>query len=121
MKRVNAITHKGKRLLEVNLSGLDVSTKFELLETLKEANAQVAKNPPKSVLIITDVTGVRFDREISSAFTQYAKNNSPYIAKSAVVGVEGLQRVMLNTLKALTSREYYLAKSIEDAKEHLVQ
>lgn len=117
---IETIVHKGKEIICVDLSNLSVGNKMQGIQTLRSASQKVAGNPPKSVLIITDVTNLSFDTEISNAFKQYAKDNTPYVKASSIVGLSGLQKVMFTAIKTFTGRDYYLAKDIEDAKNWLV-
>ena len=52
---------------------------------------------------------------------EYASHNTPYIKASALVGVSGVQKVVLAAIKALTGRDFYLADTMEEAQEWLVQ
>ncbi|NPV93277.1 MAG: hypothetical protein HPY50_21165 [Firmicutes bacterium] len=120
MRGIETIVHKGKEIICVDLSDLTVENKAQGIQTLREASKKVAVNPQKSVLIITNVTNLGFDTEVSNAFRKYASDNTPYVKASAIVGLSGLQKVMFSAIKTLTGRDYYLARDIEDAKNWLV-
>jgi hypothetical protein len=78
-------------------------------------------HPPKSLLLITNVTDTGFDTEVAAVMGEYALHNTPYIKASALIGVSGVQKVVLAANKALTGRELYLTDSMEDAQEWLIQ
>ena len=50
----------------------------------------------------------------------FAAKNSPYIKGSAVVGVEGIQMVLLQTVIFATRREIKVFSSLDAAKDWLV-
>jgi len=62
-----------------------------------------------------------FDTEVSAVLGEYALHNTPYIKASALIGVSGVQKVVLAAIKALTGREFYLPDSTEDTREWLIQ
>ncbi len=89
----------------------------EIVQTLQEASALVAKQPDKSVYIITIVTNVKFNNDMSSAFKQYASANTKYVKESVLVGLGGLQTVVFSAIKALTKRDFHVAGTLEEAKK----
>lgn len=117
--RVSKINHKGKEIIVVDCSELTVQHKEEITNCFSEGGKLIAACQPGSALIITIVTNIRFNAEVFEAFKNFASNNTIYVKASAIVGLDGLQKIMFNTIKTLTKRDYYIAKSFEDAKEYL--
>jgi trimethylamine:corrinoid methyltransferase-like protein len=121
MAGVSFTSHSGKNILIVDVSELKVQNREEIKRIIGHAKEQIQKHPLKSLLIITDVTNTHFDNDIVETFKEYAKHNNPYIKASAVVGLSGMQKVILLAIKKFTGRDFYIASNLKDAEEWLVQ
>ena len=60
--RVRFIEHKGKQILFHDFSNIQKAE--DAMAAIAESRAIVRKQPPGSVLTLTDVSGSRFNREI---------------------------------------------------------
>jgi hypothetical protein len=116
---VSQITLDGRKVIYVNCSNISTLEKDVLKRTLDQGNMDIARCGPKAALVITDITNVTFDNEVSELFKSYASKNTPYVKASSIVGLSGLQYIMFSAIKALTKREFYIAKSLEDAKTYM--
>jgi len=121
MASVYKINHRGKEIICVDLAGLQVSDKPELSKVIDQAREDVSKHPPKSLLIITNVSRTGFDTEIAAIIGEYASHNTPYVKASAIVGISGVQKIVLAAIKTFTGRDFYLADTLEEAQEWLVK
>ncbi len=118
MKRSYWIEHKRKKIVFVDFSNTD-------LEGVKEAIAQakpiIAGEPAHSVLCLVETHGSRFSLEISQVVKEFTLHNKPFIKMTAIVGVEGLQKVILNSVIVFTRRNNLVVKqSRQEALEFLV-
>lgn len=116
---VSTIAVAGKKVIYVDCSSQGRNGREDVAETLRQGSAMVAANPEKSVYIITNVTMLTFNSQISAAFKEYALANTKYVKASVIVGLSGLQLVAFSAIKALTKREYHLAATLDEAKSHL--
>jgi hypothetical protein len=114
------LNHEGKTILCLDIAGLQVRDKPDFHKLVAQAKHNISQYPPKSVLVITNVTDTRFDTEIANMIKEYAQHNTPYIRASSVVGVSGWAKVILTAVKAVTGRDFHLADTMEEAKEWLV-
>jgi hypothetical protein len=121
MAGVYELNYKGKNILCVDVAGLQLKDKQEFQEHINHAKEEIQKHSPKSLLIITNVANTGFDTEVATIMGEYASHNTPYIKASALVGVSGVQKVVLAAIKALTGRDFYLADTMEEAQEWLVK
>jgi hypothetical protein len=115
------LNYKGKAILCLDVAGLKLKDKQEFQKLVELAEEQIRKHPPKSLLLITNVADTGFDTEVSAIMGEYAVHNTPYVKASALIGVFGVQKVVLAAIKALTGREFYLADSVVEAQEWLIQ
>ncbi len=106
-----------KSVIIVDVENMKSEQTQEIVQNLQEASALVAKQPEKSVYIITIVANVKFNNDISNAFKQYASANTKYVKESVLVGLSGLQTVVFSAIKALTKRDYHLVGTLVEAKK----
>ena len=119
MAGVYDLTYKGKLIVCVDVTDLEIQRKSEFQSILAKAGEKIRKNSPKSQLIITNVKGTRFDKEMAECMKDYAKGNNPYVKASAVVGLEGLQKIIFTAIRTFTGRDFHIAESMEEAQEWL--
>ena len=119
MDQVKFTTHKGRKLLHLNLSRMDI---IELRSAIAKAKMLVLSEPQGSILTLTDVTDIKFTPEASAAIKELALHNKPYVKAGAVIGVTGLRKVVFNSVLVFTGRRnLFLHDTIEDAKDWLAQ
>lgn len=115
------INYKGKKIYYLNASGMTIKDIDKIRAGMDKVKSIVKKAPRKSVLMITNVTNVRFNSEMAQLFKDYAAHNTPYVKASALVGISEIQKVILSTVKTLTGRDYYLANDLQEAKDWVVR
>jgi hypothetical protein len=121
MAGVYELNYKDKIILCLDIAGLQTRDKQEFHKLVEQAKQNISQHPPKSVLVITNVTNTGFDTEISGIIKEYAQHNTPYVKASAVVGISGWSKIILIAIKTVTGRDFYLAKTMEEAKAWLVK
>ena len=107
--------HDGVRICHLDFSHL--ATEEEGIARIEEAKHVIAREPPKSVYTITDVTGSRVTPKLRSALTELTQHNKPFVNSGAVVGITAIQRVILRGIIQLTGRRLVAAESMEAAVE----
>lgn len=119
MERINHITHKGRQIMYTDFSGLSVRDKELIFAIIEEAQNQVKTKSLNSLYMLTNVSGTSFDSDITNAFKQYAAHNKPYVKETVLVGVSGLQKVILKSVEVFTGRKFNLFDDVEQAKDWL--
>ncbi len=102
MKPIETIVHKGKSIVIVDISGCNTD---EVALTISEASKKISALPPKSGLILTDVTATIYNQATSNYIKDFSSKNTPFVKASAVVGADGLREVLLKTVAMITKRE----------------
>lgn len=120
MAGVYEFNYKEKTIFCLDIANLQSKDKPEFYKYVKQAKEIIRNHPPKSLLIITKVTKTGFDTEIANIIKEYAQHNTPYVKASAVVGISGWSKIILTAIKTLTGRDFYLADTMEEAREWLV-
>ncbi len=83
MNVLKETTHKAKTITIVELCGMKTP---QAIQMLNDAQKEIALMPPKSALLITDVTDTEISNEFISAVMEFAKKNTPNVKASASVG-----------------------------------
>ena len=117
MERARFIEHKGVQIFFIDFSNCPIE---EAHEVIKASLPQIRGNPEKTVLTMTYTDGGRFDSEIISSLKEFTRGNEPYVKAAAVVGVTGLQKVVLDAVSFFSKREFATFDDMEKAKEYLI-
>ena len=112
--------YKGKKILCLDLSGLELKDKEEFKSLVGNAKKTIAQHPPNSILLITNIANTGFDTEIAAVMADYATHNTSYVKASAVVGISGVQKIILTAIKAVTGRDFFLSNTMQEAEDWLV-
>ncbi len=121
MAGASTFEYQGKKIFCLSVAGLQLHEKALVAQLLDSAKKEIRKHPPRSLLVITDITNTGYDTEVAAMFKSYASHNTPYVKASAVVGSSGLQRIILRAIITLTGRDFFLAATLDEAKQWLAQ
>jgi hypothetical protein len=117
MQRIEFITHKGRAIMYLNFSDCNVDEVLQLIETAKKI---IRVQPLHSVLTLTNVSGTKFNREVVEAMKEFAEGNKPFVRAGAVIGIEGLKKIVYDTITRFTERNLPAFDEIEKAKDWLI-
>jgi hypothetical protein len=115
--RVRFIEHRGKRMLLLDFAGAVDTT--DSLGHIAAAKAFVATHDPHSLLVVTDITGSHFNREIVDAMVDLVRSNTRYVKAGAVVGLTGLTRLFYVTVSMVSGRKVPAFSTLDAAKDYL--
>jgi hypothetical protein len=118
MKRVNYISHKGRQILFLDCSGCKAE---DFPTIIKEAGKLIRVEPPNSVLTLTDVTGARYNLEVTESLKEFTKGNKPFVTAGAVVGLDALKKIVYNGVMHFSGRNLLAFDDIEKAKDWLIE
>jgi hypothetical protein len=121
MERFTTLMHQGKLIVRLDFSNLSIFTKTELNELIDRFKAFLATKPLGSILTLTNVTKMNFDKEILNAFIESMANSKPYVKAGAVVGIAGLQTIGLSAVTRNALREIHSFDTEAQALEWLVE
>ena len=117
MDRVRFITHHGKRVLLIDSSNCTLE---QGIRNANESLLLVTAEPPKSVLILIDITGAAVSRESVARAKEVTVLNRPYVKRSALVGAESLPSAYYEAIKRFSQREFPQFNTREEALDWLV-
>ncbi len=111
------VEHRGVRMLVVDATDLresdDINAMIGRFESL------IRGEPERSVRVVMLVRGLHYDRKSVGAIKGVFVRVQPWIRASCLVGVSGLQKVLLQVLNQVAKRERPLFDTLEQAKDWL--
>jgi len=116
MERAHFIEHAGKKIFILDFSDCQPA---EMLPIIEECARQVQTQPKKSVYTITIAKGAKFDFNCVEKLKLLTKDNEPYVIKSAVVGMSGLQQLLLMIVSSFSNRKFELFEDLQQAKKFI--
>ena len=116
-ERIRFIAYKGRQVLLVDITNC---TAAEMMTLAPLVPAQIATEPPGSVLLLADFTGSKFDKTAFESLKQAVVLDRPHLKRSAWVGVEALPKVYYENLKHFSQLDLPVFTTREEALEYLV-
>lgn len=121
MAEFDIIEYEGEKIHQLDLRGEGTENEGGIMDAVDAMEDSVTSQPENSVLALTLVEDMSYNKDILERLKNLTKANKPYVERSAVVGVEGLQSVALSGVKKFSGREFEQFDSVEEAKEYLVE
>jgi hypothetical protein len=120
MERVEEFVQDGRTILYIDFSGFTSHEQFQ--EVINIWRPLIAKYPEHSVYTISNVENVIFDSAVKETIINHMGFNKHYVKCGAVVGMDGIQKMMIKSIMNVTARpdlEFFFTK--EEAVEWLLQ
>ena len=119
MQRVRFITHKDKRVLLIDYSNLRDDS--ELFEMIEQREFVVDSQPRNSVLMVINVTGAKFSKEVLTRAKEANVYDLPYVRRSALVGVEERQKPAIDAVSMFAKRQWEQFPTLAEALDWIVK
>jgi len=102
-QRIEEFARDGKNLIYYDLSDFRTNDEFqEFTNMAKERISQYAKH---SLFTITNIKEVKFDSETKNIIADWMEHNKPYVKFGAVIGFDGIKKIMVNAILKLCGRK----------------
>ncbi len=111
MPSLEWISYKGKRILFTDIASQNTE---ELLDIVKRLKVEIEKEPLNSVLSVCNVKGGKTNTEINTALKEFMKDVDPYIKMITIIGLEGLQTILFNSVIMFTRTKKLTQKSSKE-------
>lgn len=118
MERIRFVMHRGTPVLLVDLT--DFTDFAEMRRQIDAEKALIATQPPKSLLVLTDVTGSRYNPEMVGVMKDLGAHNNPYIRAGALVTQAAAHRLAARTFALLNRRPLKTFATRDEAFDWLV-
>jgi len=120
LERIEKFACADKKFIYFNLSNF--KTKEEFFQFIQSAKSIIERYEHNSVYTITNIEGVRFDSEVKKIVAGWAEHNKPYVIKGAIIGVDGMKRIFINSILVITGRKNLIfAAAREQAIAQLIK
>ena len=113
------ITHKEKRIFHINLSGLGRNADAFRKE-LRAAEFITCQQPEDSLSVLTDIRDTVVSSEVMNLAKESSDRTAKHIRKTAVIGVTGIRRVLLDAVSRFSGQQFVAFDDVEKAKDWLV-
>ena len=115
-KRAKWIDYKGKEILlndYTNLQG-------DYVEIIEALTSYILNSGKKEILLLIDLNDSYTNKVVVNGFTEAGKRVRPVVIRTAVLGITGIKKVLLNAVNKLSSIDANPFSTEEDAKEWLI-
>ncbi len=112
------ITHKGKRILYIDYGGL---SQEEELKQIDEATKTLVETNDKNNLTLSDLSRALITQEFVTMSKEKGKISRNFTKKAAVVGVEGVRKILLRAVNTVSGNPRVPFSTVEEAKDWLVR
>ncbi|HSU15447.1 STAS/SEC14 domain-containing protein [Longimicrobium sp.] len=119
MERTRFIDHGGHRILLLDYS--NIRHPQEAVDAIHHSMREVAKHPPGSLRVLTNVRDARYNAAVLQALKELAAHNAPYVKASAIVGMSGLHRIAYQAVILFSRRKIQTFDTQEQALDWLAQ
>lgn len=112
------IDYKTKKILYIKYKDL---TPEQMLVQIKEASKMLRESNSKENLSLTDMTGCFVNEEFLDLAKKEGKTSLTYTKKTAIVGVTGIKKLLLQTVNAISPLSRKPFDDIQSAKDWLIK
>ncbi|MCK5241628.1 hypothetical protein KAR34_04180 [bacterium] len=112
------VEYNGKKIMENDLSGL-LPEKF--INKMNKFENYITSQNDRQLLLLFDITNAHASPASILALKKNTVVTSPYIKKVAVVGVEGIQKILFKAVQKVAATCLEAFDSLEEAKKWLVE
>ncbi len=113
MQRVSVVSRGATQLIVVDFSTCEPGSYAPVVQ---EAQRFICKQPLRSVRVVTVFEDVRFDMGTVKEMQRYASTVMPHLQKCALVGIDGMKKVVFGGIKPLFTVPFELFDDIESAR-----
>jgi len=119
MERIEEFTKDNKNFIHLDFSGFRTCEEFE--ELTEQAKATIASYSESSLFVIANISDVRLNSCIKNVFLDFIHSNTPYIRYSVVIGIDGIKKMMTETVIKQSNRKNFLFAFTKEQAIELIQ
>ncbi len=119
MKRCRFISHQGVDIYYIDFS--DLKTVEEIDGVMIESKTFIRAQAMKSMFNLANIQNMHFNGKIKDLFVEFISGNADHVYQSAIVGVDGIRRIVFNAVLRLTGRDVRCHDSVEAALNWLAE
>ena len=120
-RQVEKISHRGETIYFSDYSKLRGPEFTDVVWEHYRQHARIIEAGGRQLRFLTDVTDTIADRETVQVLKETARRNAMHTHKSAVVGVTGMQKILLRAVNLFSSIDNRLFETREQALDWLAE
>jgi hypothetical protein len=102
-QRIERFEYNGRKFIYYDVSRFKNNTQFKTF--IEYAKTVIQQYPVEgSLYSITNIEGVIYDTETKIVVAEWMDFNRPYIKRGAVIGLDGIKRIMVNSILKMSGR-----------------
>ena len=113
MERIRFVDHEGVRILHADYSG--IRTTEELREAVGRATEMLRSEPPRSALVLVNLSGVAYNLANLEVLRDAVEANRPYVRARAVYGLPSIAQLSFSAMARLSGRRMERFRDEESA------
>lgn len=113
MGRIEEFIREGREFIYFDLSNF--KTNDEFIQVIEQSKPIIEAYAGRALYTITDITNVRFDSTTKELVAAWTAHNKPYVKYGVVVGMDGIKKIMVNAIFALSGRKNMSSASTREA------
>jgi hypothetical protein len=117
MSYFQIVSYKSKKIV---LSDMSNATPKEAMTRAEDLLKRLAVLPPKSALLLIDLTDTQFDQGSVKSWMQVAPKVDPYVKSMAIVGAEKLLAVIVRNVTTNADMKFINFKTRTEAMDWLI-
>ena len=118
MEKSRFVYESGKEIYQLKF---EYNEPEEALPVIEECAKSVRSRPDKSVVTLTIVSGGKFNMQVVDKLKELTRGNEAYVKKAAVVGIEGMYKIVMTAVSIFSKRDFKLFDTREEAIKYLIQ
>jgi len=118
---IEIVHHRGVKIIDSDYSGLTGEPLNVCIQQHNNEIWELITLGEKNIRFYTDVTNTIADRDTVKIFKETSKKHEPYTKKSAVVGVVGIQKVLLQAVNLFSDLKTVPFTTRDEAMDWLSQ
>ena len=103
MREINFIEYNGQKILFVDFSNFENTDQFlKQMHKVDEKIHELIKTNQKDILLFTDINNSQINNAVLSKLKEVGKLGKPILKKSALIGITGAKKTLLNIINMIT-------------------
>jgi hypothetical protein len=113
---LKVVNHRGKEILYLDYRNLQGQP---YIDALKRNRDHIVASGKRGILLLVDVRGSVTSSDATSVIKQTAKDYDPQVTRTAILGIAGLKKIILQAVATIIKTRIKAFDSEDEAKEWL--